>query len=95
MNKAFVNDCLHKTTRKHAIALHKLYDLEKVHVPSVKEILIHRISLSKYFDDFLKDLEEYETNYDEMNEEMAMCNFLDIDYDRINPYDPNKLEKFS
>lgn len=83
-------DYLHKPQRKHAIALHKLYTLEKLNVPSVEQILIHRISLSKYFDDFLKDLDEYETNYDEMNEEMAMCNFLGIDYDGIIPYNPNE-----
>ena len=92
MNKALVNDCLHKPTRKHTIALHKLYTFEKVHVPSVKEILIHRISLSKHFNEFLKDVDGFEVNEDEMLEEIEMCNFLGIDYDGIVPYDPSKKD---
>ena len=80
----------YKPLRKNAIALHKLYDCEKVHVPTVKEILIHRISLSKHFNEFLGGLDEFEVNEDEMNEEIALCNFLGIDYDGIVPYDPSK-----
>lgn len=87
-------DCLHKPQREHAIALHKLYVSDELHVPSVKEILIHRISLTKYFNDFMKDLDEYEINEDEMIEDMAMCDFLDIDYDGIIPYDPHKQNNF-
>lgn len=81
-------DYLHKPQRKHAIALHKLYTLENLHVPSVEQILIHRISLTKYFEDFLKDF--VDPNEDEMIEDMAMCDFLGIDYDDIVPYDPHE-----
>ena len=94
MNKRLVDDCLHKSQRNNAIALHKLYDCEKLLVPTSEQILIHKISLTKYFNDFMKDLDEFEINEDEIMEEIALCNFLGIDYDNIVPYDPSKHERY-
>lgn len=83
-------DLIQKPQREHAIALHKLYTMEQLNVPSVKDIIIKRISLTKHFNEFLGDLDEFEVNEDEMLEEIEMCNFLGIDYDGIVPYDPSK-----
>ena len=92
MNKKLVDDYLHKSTRKNGIALHKLYDCEKLIVPTSEQILIHRISLSKYFDEHLKEI--CDPNEDERMEDIALCNFLGIDYDGIIPYDPSKHERY-
>lgn len=83
-------DLIHKPQREQAIALHKLYSIGNIDVPSVEDIIIKRISLTKYFNDLFKDYNDFEVNEDEMNEEIALCNFLDIDYDGIVPYDPSK-----
>lgn len=90
MDKILLDDYLHKSQRNNGIALHKLYDCEKLIVPTSEQILMHKISLTKYFNDFLKDVDEYEINEDEMMEDIALCNFLGIDYDGIVPYDPSK-----
>lgn len=78
-------DYLHKLQRKSAFALHKLYVLDRINIPTVKEILIHHVSLIKHFDERLSNVEEYEPNEQEIMEHKAMCDFLGIDYDNIPP----------
>lgn len=76
--------------RTSAVALHKLYNMEKVNVPTVKDIVIKRIRIAKHFDEFLGGLDEYEVNEDEMQEHIELCGLLGLDYDSIAPYDMGK-----
>lgn len=78
---------VNQPTRKSAVALHKLYNMEKVNVPSVKDIIIKRIRIAKHFDEFLGGLDEYEVNEDMMQEHIELCGLLGLDYDSIAPYD--------
>ena len=74
-----------KPLRKNAIALHKLYQTPTINVPSVEDLIIKRISLSKHLNDVLSGLDEFEVNEDLINEDMMLCDFLNIDYDEITP----------
>lgn len=76
-------DLIHKPTIRTARTLHKLYESNKVHVPSIKELIIKRISICKYFDDNVY----CEYDKDDLQEDFELCNLIGIDYDDIDPID--------
>lgn len=80
-----VDSYKHKTQREHAIALHELYSLNDVNVPSVEDIVVKRISIFKHFNECLKGIEDFEVNEDELNDYIELCGLLNIDYDSIKP----------
>lgn len=83
-------DLMHKPQRNDALALHGLYESKILNVPSVKDIVIDRISLRKHFDEFLSGLDEYKVNEDEMQEHIELCGLLGLDYGSIAPKDMGK-----
>lgn len=84
-----INDYIHKPQRNNALALHNAYELEKVDVPSIKDIVVNRISIAKHFNEFLGGLDEFTVNEDEIQEHMELCDLLGIDYDSIKEYGDN------
>lgn len=78
-------DLIHKPQRKHALSLHKAYELKKMNVPSVKDIVIERISIAKHFNESLSGLDEFEVNEDMMQEHIELCGLLGLDYNSIKP----------
>lgn len=84
-----INDYIHKPQRNNALALYNAYELKKVDVPSIKDIVIKSISIEKYFNNFLGGLDEYEVNEDLMQEHEELCDLLGIDYDSIKEYGDN------
>ncbi|MBR2651570.1 hypothetical protein IKD48_02065 [bacterium] len=78
-------DLMHKPQRKHALALHKAYELRTMNVPSVKDIVIEQISIAKHINESLSGLDEFKVNEDMMQEHMELCGLLGLDYDSIKP----------
>lgn len=78
-------DLMHKPQRNDALALHGLYESKILNVPSVKDIVVKRISIAKHFNESLSGVDEFEVNEDVLQEHVELCGLLCLDYDSIKP----------
>ena len=82
MQKTHVNDYLHKPRMQTAKKLHQLYSSEHVDVPTVEEIILRHIRITKTINNNLKDLiDEDSANADVME----LCMLIDVDFEDIEP----------
>jgi hypothetical protein len=82
MQKTHVNDYLFKPRMQTARKLHKLYSSEHVDVPTVEDIILRHIRVTKTINNHLKDLiDEDSANADVME----LCMLIDVDFEDIEP----------
>ena len=77
-----VNDYLYKPTMETAKPLHQLYASEQVDVPTVEDVILKQIKISKGFNEFLKDLIDKESADADV---MELCMLIGVDFEDIEP----------
>lgn len=79
-----VSDYSYTPRMQTAKPLHNLYDSEHVDVPSVEDIILNQIKISKCFNEFLKDFIDKDSADADV---MELCMLVGVDFEDIEPID--------
>ena len=82
MLKPKVSDYIYKPRMQRARKLHQLYLLEHINIPSVEDIVLKQIRITKKLNDDLGNLIDKKSADDNL---MELCMLIDVDLEDVDP----------
>ena len=82
-----MNSYHYEPHKSHANIMQQYFKTEQVNIPSIKEIIVERIAIHKWFN---VEMNGFISNADDkrfMDEYKPLCEYLGIDYDSIQEID--------